>query len=255
MARLKAADFDERLTLVEHLDELRTRLIVSAATFVVALGLCFWQNHLLLDIANQPLPDGRVPVTFGVTEPFFTTITVSAYGAIFLAAPVVLYQVSAFVLPALTPGERRVALPMLLMVPFLFIAGVVFSYFVILPPATKFLLNFNESEFNILIRARDYYGFFGMTLLALGAVFQVPVVILTLSKLGIITPEQLSANRRYAILVIAIVAVLLPGTDPVTTTLIMLPLVVLFELSIMLARAFGRPSSRHLDAEASPQRQ
>ncbi|MDX6633518.1 MAG: sec-independent protein translocase protein TatC [Solirubrobacterales bacterium] len=252
MARLKAAGFNERLTLVEHLDELRTRLIVSIAAFAVAIALCFWQNHLLLDIANQPLPPGRVPTTFGVTEPFFTTMTVVAYGAILIAMPVVLFQLSAFVLPALSPGERRIALPLLLMVPVLFLAGVVFSYFVIMPAATKFLLNFNSSEFQILVRARDYYSFLGMTLLTLGLVFQVPIVILALCRIGVITADQLASNRRYAVLVIAIVAVLLPGTDPVTTSLIMLPMLLLFELGIVLGRAFGRRPGDAFEPEPQP---
>ena len=126
---------------------------------MVAFGLCFWQNHLILDLLNDPLPDGREPLTLGVTEPFFTTLTVSAYAAILLALPLILYQLYAFVLPAFSPGERRVALPLLLMVPFLLLAGVVFGYFVVLPAAVKFLLNFNETEFNIQIRAREYYSF------------------------------------------------------------------------------------------------
>ena len=101
MARLRAARFDEQMTLVEHLDELRTRLIASAAVLVVACGLCFWQNHLLLHIANKPLPAGFKPITFGVTEPFMTTLKVSIYAGILIALPVLLYQAYAFVLPAL----------------------------------------------------------------------------------------------------------------------------------------------------------
>jgi sec-independent protein translocase protein TatC len=253
--RVKPARFDERLTLVEHLDELRTRLVVCIGVFAVAFAVCFWQNHWLLDVANWPLPEDRVPVTFGITEPFFTTITVVAYAAILISLPVILYQVAAFVLPALTPGEKRVAMPLLLMVPVLFMAGVVFSYFVIMPAATKFLLNFNDSKFDIFVRARDYYSFLGLTLLTLGLVFQMPVVMLALSRLGVVTPAWLSRNRRYAVLLIAVVAVLLPGTDPVTTTLIMVPMLLLYEFGILLARAFGGRPSEGFDAEPSPQRQ
>src|SRR6059036_2094642 len=144
---MRAAKHDERMTLVEHLDELRTRIIVSIAVLVVACGLCFWQNHLLLDIANKPLPGDQLPLTFGVTEPFFTTLKVSLYAGILLALPILLYQAYAFVLPALTPGEKRVVLPFVLMVPFLFIAGVVFAYYVVVPAAVKLLLNFNDDQF------------------------------------------------------------------------------------------------------------
>src|SRR5512133_2006854 len=119
MARkVRPVHHDDRLSLVEHLDELRTRIILSLLAFGVALGLCFWQNHLILRIVNKPL-------TLGVAEPFLTTFTVSAYAAILISLPVILYQLYAFILPAFTPGERRVALPLLMMVPFVFIGGVV----------------------------------------------------------------------------------------------------------------------------------
>lgn len=244
MARLKPAKFDERMTLVEHLDELRTRIIVSAVTLVVAAGLCFWQNHLLLEIANGPLPGDRVPLTFGVTEPFVTTLTLSVYGAILLSLPLLLYQAYSFVLPAFSAGERRVVLPFLLMVPVLFIGGVVFSYFVILPAAVKFLLNFNADEFNIEVRAREYYSFFALTLISVGVLFQIPVGVLAVTRLGLVTPERLAHSRRYAILVIAVAAMLLPGTDPVTMLIAMLPLMLLYEVSIQLARLFGRAAEQ-----------
>jgi sec-independent protein translocase protein TatC len=250
MARLTPVDHEDRLTLVEHLDELRTRLIIAGGAFLVAFGLCMWQNQRLLDIANEPLPADCVPgpavecvpSTFGVSEPFLTTITVAAYGAIVIALPVILYQLYAYVLPALTPQERRVTLPLLLLIPFLFVGGVVFAYFVVMPAAVSFLLNFNDREFNVQVRAREYYSFFALTLVALGFLFQVPIVILALTRLGITTPEQLAANRRYAILAIAVVAMLLPGTDPVTMLISMVPLILLFEGSLLLARFLGRPS-------------
>jgi sec-independent protein translocase protein TatC len=255
MARLKGVRHEDRLTLVEHLDELRARLIVSLAVFGVALALCFWQNHLLLDIAKGPLPsDHDRLLTFGVTEPFMTTVTVAAYGAIILSLPIVLYQLYAFVLPAFSERERKVVTPLLLLIPLLFVAGVVFAYFVVMPTATKFLLNFNNDQFNVQVRARDYYSFFSTTLLAVGIIFQVPVGILAVTRLGIITPRQLSRNRRYAYLIIAIVAAALPGVDPVTMLIEMLPLVVLYELSIVLARLFGTPASGRVPEPSTQER-
>jgi sec-independent protein translocase protein TatC len=232
------------MTLVEHLDELRNRIIVSVAVLVVACGLCFWQNHLLIQIANQPLPDGLKPITFGVTEPFMTTMKISIYAGILIALPVLLYQAYAFLLPAMKPTERRVVLPFLVLVPVLFIAGVVFSYFVVVPAATKFLLHFNEGEFNIQVRASNYYSFLITTLIALGLVFQVPMGIVALTRLGIMTPQQLSHNRRYAYLILSIVAMLLPGTDPVTMLIELAPLLALFEFSLILARLMGTPAER-----------
>lgn len=239
MARLKSVDFDERLTLVEHLDELRSRLIVTAAVLVAAVILCFWQNHLLLEIANGPLPGDFEPVTFSPGEPFITTLTIAVYGALLISLPVILFQLYSFVLPALTPREKRVIVPLLLLVPFLFVGGVVFSYFVVAPAALDFLLNFNADEFNIQIRARDYYSFLALGLISVGVLFQIPVVVLAVTKLGIVTPRQLAKNRKYAILIIALLAMLLPGTDPITMLIAMVPLIVLFELSIILARVFG----------------
>jgi len=240
--RVRPVSHEDRLSLVEHLDELRIRLIVSIVALGVAFAFCFWQNHLLLEIASRPLPvDHEKLLTFGVAEPFTTTTTVAAYGALILALPVLVYQLYAYVLPAFSNTERRLALPLMLLAPGLFLAGVAFAYFVVMPAATSFLLGFNDSEFNVQVRARDYYSFFSMTMLAGGLIFQLPLAILAVTRLGIVSVEQLRANRRYAYLAIAIVAAALPGVDPVAMLIEMVPLLALYELSILLARAFGRP--------------
>jgi sec-independent protein translocase protein TatC len=236
--RIKPISFEDRMSVVDHLDELRTRLIVSLAAFGVAFGLCFWQNEKLLKLIQVPL-HGRHPITLSPTEPFTTTLTVSAYAAIIIALPIVLFQLYSFVLPAFSPTEKKVALPLMLMVPFLFIGGVVFAYFIVVPAALKFLLHFNDSNFNIEIRAKDYYSFATQALLAGGVVFQVPVLILALVRLGITSVQKLRKNRRYAFLVIAVVAAALPGVDPVSMLIEMVPLLILYELSILLASWFG----------------
>lgn len=252
--RVKPVSHEDRLTLVEHLDELRTRLFVCLAVLGVALALCFWQNHLLLEIAQGPLPANHSRlITFGVTEPFTTTLTVSAYGAIALSLPVVLWQLYAYVLPAFSAQERRVILPILLLFPLLFAAGLAFAYFVVMPAAVHFLLNFNDDQFNVQVRARDYYSFFSMTELACGLVFQLPLAIIAVTRLGIVSVEQLRKNRRYAYLVISIVAAALPGVDPVSMLLEMVPLLALYELSIVLARVLGRPRRGSAMGAPSPQ--
>ena len=255
MARFKAIGHEDRLTLVEHLDELRTRIIVCIAVFAVAFALCFWQNHLLLDIARGPLPAGNDRLlTFGVAEPFTTTVTLAAYAALLLSLPIFLYQLYSYVLPAFSGQERRVITPLLLVIPLLFAAGVVFAYFVVMPAATKFLLNFNDTQFNVQVRARDYFGFFTTTLLAVGLIFQIPVGILAVTRLGIVTPAQLAQNRRYAYLGAVVIAALLPGVDPVTMMIEAVPLVLLYELSILLARLFGRPSGGTLSEPSTQER-
>jgi sec-independent protein translocase protein TatC len=238
MARIKKIDHGERLELTGHLDELRTRVLVSVAAFGVALGLCFWQNHLILAAVNVPL-HGKQLLTLGVAEPFTTTLSLAAYAGILLALPVVLYQVYAFVLPAFSRTEKRVALPLMLMVPVLFVAGAAFAFFVVVPAALQFLLHFNADQFQTQLRAKEYYSFLSLTMIGCGIVFQVPVGVLALTRLGVTDAAGLRAKRRYAWLGCAVVAAALPGVDPVTMLFEMVPLVALYELSIVLAAFFG----------------
>jgi sec-independent protein translocase protein TatC len=241
MAKLRPVGHDERLELTDHLDELRTRIIVSILVFAVAAGFCFWQNDLIIELMNRPLPGNREPITLSPTEPFFTTLKLVSYAALLLSLPILLYQAYAFILPAFSPTERRVALPLLLMVPVLFVGGVLFAYFVILPPAITFLLGFNAESFDTQLRASEYYGFAALSLISVGILFQIPVAVLAACKLGVTTPEKLRRNRKYAVLIIAVLAMLLPGQDPITMVLAMLPLVLLFEFSVILAGVLGRP--------------
>jgi len=254
MARMRAVSHEDRLTLVEHLDELRTRIVVCLLVFGVALALCFWQNELLLEIASGPLPDDHKKLlTFGVAEPFTTTLTVATYGALILSLPILLYQAYAYVLPAFSARERRVVMPFLIFVPILFAIGVLFAYFVVMPAAVKFLLGFNDTQFNVQVRARDYYSFFSTTMLVGGLIFQLPLGILAVTRLGIVKVEQLSSNRRYAYLAIALLAAALPGVDPVSMLIEMVPLLLLYELSILIARAFGTPKAAGEMARPSTQ--
>jgi sec-independent protein translocase protein TatC len=239
--RIRPISHEDRLSVVDHLDELRSRLIVCALAFVVAWALTAWQNHLVLEIVNAPLPDDIEPITLGPAEAFYTTLTNAAYAALLLALPIILYQLYAFILPAFSPTERRVATPLLLMVPLLFVIGVVFCYFVVLTPALDFLLNFNADEFNTQVRARDYYSFVTLLMLAMGIGFQIPVGVLAACKLGVTSAQKLRRGRRYAIVAIVVLASLLPTLDPLTLILESIPLYLLYELSIVMASAWGRP--------------
>jgi sec-independent protein translocase protein TatC len=249
--RIRPISHEDRLSVVDHLDELRSRLLVSALAFVVAWAITAWQNHLVLEIVNAPLPDGIEPITLGPAEAFYTTLTNSAYFALLIALPVILYQLYAFVLPAFSPQERRVATPLIMMVPVLFITGVVFCYFVVLTPALQFLLNFNADEFNTQVRARDYYSFVTLLMLAMGLGFQIPVGVLAACKLGLTNATKLRRNRRYAVVVIVILASLLPTLDPLTLILESIPLYALYELSILLAARFGSPAHQVSDEPAT----
>jgi len=309
---------EDQLSVVDHLQELRGRLIISLAALAVAFGLCMWQNHALLNFINSPLahqtqrqvkagdgplgatygvqqsaltvanqlqsvvgalrapgsgvspatkatlahvepqlsgaikrlaapPHGEKPVTLGIGEPFTTTVTVSLFFALILSLPILLYELYGFLLPAFSPDQRRVATPLMLAIPFLFIAGVAFGYLVVLPAAVRFFQNFNSGQFNVLVQASQYYHFAAVTLLAMGLVFQVPVAILAATRAGIVTTEQLRHNRRYAIAACGAVAALLPG-DAVTLLLETVPLYLLFELSVLIARVVDHRELRRAAA-------
>jgi sec-independent protein translocase protein TatC len=311
---LRHVAHDDRLSLVEHLTELRVRIVVCLAAFIAATSVCMWQNQDVLRILNHPLDQtvdhgnkdpliqaarydqavkrvllgqaalsrrlalresdaatridllalaassrqaatlapavrARRPVTLGVGEPFMETLKVAAYAGLLLSLPLILYQIYAFVLPAFSPRERQVALPAMLGVPFLFIGGVVFGYFMVLPPAIRFLQNFNTESFDVLIQAQPYYKFVIMLLVAMGLLFQIPIGILALTRVGIVTTRQLSKNRRYAVLAIAVIAMILPGQDPVTMTMMMVPMYVLFEGSILISWLMDRRDRRTAAAE------
>ncbi len=240
MARVRAVEHEDRLTLVEHLDELRTRLIVTLATFGVSFAALFWQDDRLLDIANDPLPDDIKLITLGVTEPFMTSLTVVAYAALTITLPVLLFQIYAYVMPAFNRSERKTITPFAFAIPILFVFGVVLGYLAVMPAAAKFLLSFNQDAFTIGLRAREYYSFFGMLLISMGMTFQLPVALLGVIRLGIVTADQIAERRRYAIVAIAALSAALPGGDPVSMLLIMVPLIALFEGSLLLARTFER---------------
>lgn len=241
MRRIRPISHEDRLSVVDHLDELRSRLIICVVAFCVAWAFTGWQNHLVLEIMNAPLPEGKEPITLGPSEAFTSTLMNAAYFALIISAPVILYELYAFVLPAFSPTERRIATPLLIMVPLLFISGVVFCYFVVLTPALHFLLNFNADEFNTQVRAKDYYSFVSLIMITMGLGFQIPVGVLAACKVGITNAEKLRRSRRYAIVVIVVLASLLPTLDPVTLLLESLPFYLLYELSILLASRWGRP--------------
>lgn len=237
--RLRRLDHEEAVGVVDHLDELRSRLIVSLSILVAAVAVCFWQNHLILGFLNQHL-DGKEPITLGVTEPFISTLTVSLYAGLILALPLLLWQAYAFLLPALSPETKRATWPLMLAVPILFMLGTAFAWVAVIPQAIDFLQNFNDDQFSIQIRAKEYYSFILTALMALGLVFQLPVALLAAIKTGITSTTQLHAGRRYAVLAIAVVAMLMPGQDPITMGMIMLPLLVLYEGSLILASWMDR---------------
>ena len=235
----------EEATLVEHLDELRTRIFVSLGALAIGFAVGFVFRGHLLHWLNAPLPADRgKPLTLGVAEPFLTSFKVSLLAGLGLALPVILWQLWSFLAPAVEERVERTVLYFVLLATLLLVAGVAFGYWVVLPAAVHFLTNFDESHYEIAIRARDYYGFVTTVLLAVGVVFELPIFILALVRLDVLSTQTLRRNRRLGYFIVAVVAVLLPGIDPVTTTLEMAPLMALYEGSIWLAVLMERRAPR-----------
>jgi sec-independent protein translocase protein TatC len=312
---LRPIGHEDRLSIVDHLDELRTRLMICGAALIVAFGLCFWQNHILLNALNSRLPPPQksaanhlggltsdsvsaahhfentasllqalsrstdlpsgdealiaaaaqqmeagakalpqtqpknVPITIGVGEPFTTTLTVAFYASLLLTLPLLLYEAYAFIIPALSPNERRVATPIVLAAPALFIAGVIFTFIIVLPAAVAFLQGYNSNQFNNLVQAKPLYSFEVLTMGAIGLAFQLPLALLGLRQLGVINGSTLTTHWRYATVIIAVIAAAMPGADPVTTGLETLPLVILFVASIFMLKYADRRDAKRAAAE------
>ena len=226
----------EEATLVEHLGELRARLIITVTALLAGFVVAYAFHGRILHWLNQPLPPHlRKPVTFSPIEPFATSIMVSLWAGLLLALPVVLWQLWAFLAPAFEEHRQRSIAVAVGFATLLALGGVAFGYFVILSPAIHFLTNYDDTHYTILIRARDYYRFVSFVLLGVALAFEVPVFVLALVRLRILSAAQLRHTWRFGVFVMTVIGVLLPGVDPVSTILSVIPLVALYVLSIGLA--------------------
>jgi sec-independent protein translocase protein TatC len=253
--RVRRLEHDEEVSVVEHLDELRNRLIVSTLCILVAFGVAFWRHQdiyrLLINAGPKKINGHAYHFTvFQVGEQFKIALSVSFWAAVLVAFPVLFYQLYAYVVPAFDPQRRRTSWPLLVMVPALFVAGALFSYFVVIPAASGFLFGFDSNVFTVLPQAQPWFQFCITMMLMMGVVFEMPALVLLLTRLGIITSRTLRRYRRHAIVVNAVVAAALPGVDPVSMALELLPLLALYEGSILLARiAEPRAASTHAVTE------
>jgi len=247
-------DPGEEATLVEHLGELRTRLVYCLLALAVGTGVAFAFHRSILHWLNGPLPyvkdqaTGKLvkqqPITIDVAEPFMTSFWVSLWTGILIAMPVILWQVWGFFAPAFEKHTQRKIAGFTVFSAFLIVAGIAFGYYVVLTPAVHFLTGYDSSQFDIQVRAKNYYAFVTLVMVAMAIVFLLPIFILALTRIGILPVDKLRKNRRLGYVLMAALAVALPGIDPVTTTLEMLPLMVLFELSIWLSVFFDRRRKR-----------
>ena len=225
----------EEATLVEHLGELRTRILIALLAIVPVFIVAFVFRDTLIDVLTRPLPDDKRLVTLGVTEPFTTAVKVCLAAAVAATLPLLLYQHWSFLAPAIEEGVQKTVAVFTTFATILFAGGVAFSDFVVLPRALGFLTSFGEEFFQVEVRASYYFSFVTMTLLASGLAFQMPIFILALVRLRVLTAAKLRRNRRIGIALMLVFAVLLPTVDPVSLVLEAAPLILLFELSIQLA--------------------
>lgn len=239
--RIRRVAPQEKLTVVEHLSELRARIVISLVALVAGFALAFTFHSELVEWLIQPLPaeqEGQL-ITLSPTEPFFTILKLSFWAAVIMAIPVWLYQLYAFVIPAVTEQSRKVMLVIVAGVSSLFIAGVAFGYYVVLPVALSFLLDFGDDVFDTQLRAGEYFSFVTTMLLASGLLFEVPVAMVALARIGVASAQLYRSQWRLAIVVIAAIAAVLPGGDPASMFLLMLPQIVLYQVGIWLSAAFG----------------
>ena len=253
MARMlpRRLGHDEEASLVEHLTELRHRLFICLGSIVPAFALAYAFHDHLIDRLKDLLPPGTPLVTFGVTEPFLTSIKVSFYAAIALVLPIILWQVWAFLAPAVTEGTQRVLGVFVVLATALFAAGVAFCYVVVLPKALTFLVDYDSDLYTTQIRASYYLSFVALTLLAFGIAFEMPIFVLALVRIGALSSARLRSNRRIGYVLMLVFAILLPTVDPVSLALEVAPLLVLYELSIWISVLMERRWERSAaEAEA-----
>ncbi len=232
---------ESQLTIWEHLDELRKRLLIAVVATLAGAGVAFAFHRPILRLLMGPargfpsLPDSKLVFT-DMTEMLGITMKVSIMGGLVLAMPVVVYELIMFIAPGLTPRERRYLLLFLPGITAAFVLGVLFGYFILLPPALRFLLTFNSDIATPFIRVGNYMNLVLRLLFWLGVVFETPIVMFLLARLHIVTYKTFARRRRIAIVVAFVLgAIITPTFDPINQTLVALPIILLYETGIWLA--------------------
>ena len=244
-----------RMSLTEHLEELRTRIIHSLLGLLVAFGICYSQSEPLFQILLRPLikvlpPGGTVAIT-NLAEGFMVHLRVGLIGGFFLASPWFFYQIWRFVAPGLYPKERALVVPLMAAASGLFLVGASFGYFVVFPYVFGFFVEEAGAHVMPVLSISDYLGFSAQMLAMFGLVFELPLASFIVSRLGIVTAAQMISFRRYAIVAIFVIAAVITPPDVVSQTFVALPLCILYEISIIVARVFGRESRWGAPAQAS----
>ena len=248
MSRFRRVGPDDELTLVEHLDELRSRLIVTLSALAIGIAVGFWQSSAILAAAKRPAEDAvghhLQYLQTGPLDAFMASMSVSFYVGILVALPIATYQIYSFVIPAFSREHHRAIKPLAMMMPVLFTLGAAFGWYVVIPPAMNFLLNFNAADFSVQLRAANQVSFVVLTMAAMGLIFEMPAVMFTLAKLSIVTGPRMRRTWRYAVVILAVVAGVLPGADPVSFIAEFVPLLILYGVSYLIVAAVDRQRAR-----------
>ncbi|UCG39278.1 MAG: twin-arginine translocase subunit TatC [bacterium] len=236
---------DKKLPFTVHLEELRRRLIVCIVAVLVGFLVCYAFKERIFQFVSIPLvaslpPDNSWMIFTGVTEAFFTYLKVSFLAGFFLSLPVIFYQLWSFIAPGLYSKEKRLVVPFVIFSTLFFVTGASFGYFVVFPFGFQFLLGFATDTIRPFPSLKEYLSFATKLLLAFGMVFELPLISFFLSKAGILTHQTLARNRRYFIVLAFIASAALTPPDVATQLLMAGPLLVLFEISVLVARIFGR---------------
>jgi sec-independent protein translocase protein TatC len=244
----------DKMSFLEHLDELRSRLVKVLLWLIAATALCWFFRDPIFHFLTQPLRVSHPDIKFIFTSPseaLMLKLKMSFFVGIFLAAPCVLYQVWAFVAPGLYRHEKAYALPFILAGSLFFLGGAAFGHYYLFPITFRFLVDFGGEDMQFLPKVGEYYSFYSWFLLGLGIVFQLPVVIFVLSRIGLVTPGFLMRKFKYAVVISFVVAAIItPTPDIVTQSLLALPMLGLYLLGVGVAALFGRPRRREVEVSA-----
>ena len=232
---------DKKMSLTDHLSELRTRLIRAVIALGIGFFACYYYKDWIFEIITRPLtqvlPKNSYLIYTGLTEAFFVYMKLAFFASLIITSPFILYQIWKFISPGLLMTEKKYVVPFVISSTLLFVGGILFGYFIVLPPAFEFFISFNNKYLQAMISFRDYLSLFVTFLLGFGLSFELPAFVFFLTKLGIVNAKMLSQKRRYAILVMFIVAAILtPSPDALSQALMAIPLMFLYEVSIFVAK-------------------
>ncbi|PIP40755.1 MAG: twin-arginine translocase subunit TatC [Desulfobacterales bacterium CG23_combo_of_CG06-09_8_20_14_all_51_8] len=244
---------DDKLPFTAHLEELRTRLIRCFVAVGIGFLISYGFKERLFAILTRPLiqvmNEGETLIFTGVSEAFFTFLKVSFLAGILLAIPVIMFEFWMFVAPGLYKNERRIMMPIIIISSFFFIGGALFGYFIVFPFGFQFFLGFATETLRPMPSMKEYLSFSAKLLLAFGFVFELPIIITFLARIGLVSVDFLKKNRKYAVLIIFIVAAIITPPDVVTQVMLAVPLMLLYEISIIGARIFGKKSPAENSAD------